>query len=83
MSQASRHIDICVCTYRRPVLPRRVLTELRHLETGDRFTFHIIVGDNDENQSTRDVVVAFQRKGGLTSDIVLSQPETLPSSVTE
>jgi succinoglycan biosynthesis protein ExoM len=45
------HISICVCTYKRPALLKRLLKELIRQETGGLFTYSIIVADNDEPQS--------------------------------
>jgi glycosyltransferase involved in cell wall biosynthesis len=52
------HITVCICTYQRPVLLRRLLDGLRQQETARRFTFSIVVCDNDANQSARPVVDA-------------------------
>jgi succinoglycan biosynthesis protein ExoM len=60
MNQASRDIDICVCTYRRPALLERLLTELRHIEIHGSLACHVIVADNDEHESAREVVAAFR-----------------------
>lgn len=45
------HISVCVCTYRRASLLKRLLLKLNALETGGLFTYSIIVTDNDEGQS--------------------------------
>jgi len=50
------HIAICVCTFRRPDLLRRLLMDLARQQTEDRFTFSIVVADNDAQQSARPVV---------------------------
>ena len=42
------HICVCVCTYRRPLPLKRLLLELNRQETGDSFTYSIVVVDNDE-----------------------------------
>jgi succinoglycan biosynthesis protein ExoM len=53
---ASQHISVCVCTYRRPLLLKRLLQELNRQETGGLFTYSIVVADNDEAQSAQLVV---------------------------
>lgn len=45
------HISVCVCTYRRPALLLRLLTELSRQETGGLFTYSIVVADNDAERS--------------------------------
>jgi succinoglycan biosynthesis protein ExoM len=50
------HISVCVCTYKRPLLLKRLLTELNRQETGGLFTYSIVVADNDEARSAEPVV---------------------------
>ena len=58
-------ISVCICTYRRPHLLQRTLTELRKQETGGRFTMTVVVADNDREQSARAVVEAFRAAAPL------------------
>src|SRR5215475_8987660 len=51
-----KNIAVCVCTYRRPVLLRRLLLELQKQETGGLFDYSIIVVDNDDQRSAEDTV---------------------------
>jgi succinoglycan biosynthesis protein ExoM len=53
------HIAVCICTYRRPELLNRLLRELSFQETGDFFTYSIVVADNDASQSAKEVVSQF------------------------
>ena len=50
------HICVCICTWRRPALLRRLLRELDRQETGGRFTYSTVVCDNDPARSARAVV---------------------------
>jgi succinoglycan biosynthesis protein ExoM len=50
------HITVCICTFRRPELLRRLINELEQQETGDQFTHSIVVCDNDGCLSARPVV---------------------------
>jgi succinoglycan biosynthesis protein ExoM len=50
------HISVCVCSYRRPRLLRRLLLKLNHQETGNLFTYSIVVADNDAERSGSAVV---------------------------
>lgn len=50
------HISICVCSYKRPDMLRKLLGELQGLETRDRFTFSVVISDNDPDESARQVV---------------------------
>lgn len=56
------HICVCVCTYRRPHALRRLLQHLEGLETGNLFTYSIVVVDNDEARSA-EATVADLRAG--------------------
>lgn len=54
-----KHISVCICTYKRPELLKRLLNELTVQETGGLFTFSIVVADNDQSQSAKVVVSDF------------------------
>jgi succinoglycan biosynthesis protein ExoM len=55
----SNHISVCVCTYKRPAFLRRLLTELGNQETGERFTYSVVVADNDGLRSAEPLVSEF------------------------
>jgi len=55
-SEPSKHIAVCVCTYRRPALLRRLLLELLKQETGGLFTYSIVTVDNDDQRSSESTV---------------------------
>jgi len=57
MAKTLPHIDVCICTYQRPVMLKHLLTELRRQETHGLFSFSVVVVDNDEKQSAKDVVL--------------------------
>jgi glycosyltransferase involved in cell wall biosynthesis len=52
------HISVCVCTYKRAVLLRRLLDELSRQETGGLFTYSVVIADNDEGKSAEPVADA-------------------------
>lgn len=58
-------IDICICTFRRPAQLQRLLQALLRLQTDDRFTYSIIVGDNDRAESAREVVASFSSRAPI------------------
>jgi succinoglycan biosynthesis protein ExoM len=59
MTKQANHISVCICTYKRPVLLRRLLTELGKQEAGERFTYSIVVADNDGLRSAEPLVSEF------------------------
>ena len=65
MSAVSPHIDVCICTYRRPRLLQRLLEALCDLETEGRFTYAIVIADNDRLESSRILAAAFAAEGRL------------------
>ncbi|MGA2673281.1 MAG: glycosyltransferase family 2 protein [Terracidiphilus sp.] len=54
--QAIPHICVCICTYKRPLPLRRLLTELSWQSSGGLFTFSIVVADNDATKSAEATV---------------------------
>ena len=59
MSNASQHITVCICTYKRPELLRRLFDGIGAQETSGLFTFSILVVDNDHSESAKRVVAEF------------------------
>jgi len=53
------HIAVCVCTYKRPHMLKRLLKELIRQNTGGLFKFSIVVADNDETRSAQTTVQEF------------------------
>jgi succinoglycan biosynthesis protein ExoM len=49
-------IDVCIATYKRPQLLKKLLLSLVAQETGGEFSFTIIVADNDAQRSAEPVV---------------------------
>ncbi len=62
MPTPSKHITVCICTYRRPELLRALLDDLAKQETDNRFTYSILVVDNDHRRSAEAVVSDFRTR---------------------
>jgi predicted glycoside hydrolase/deacetylase ChbG (UPF0249 family) len=62
---ATPHISVCICTYKRPEPLRRLLGDLGRQNTGGRFTFSIVVVDNDKARSGEAVVEEARRTIGV------------------
>jgi len=59
------HICVCLCTFKRPDLLKKCLSELAYQNTDGLFSYSVVVVDNDSSRSAEGVVQSFQ----LTSDI--------------
>src|SRR5262245_8048531 len=57
-----RHITVCICTFKRPRLLSRLLEQLQKQRTHGRFTYSIVVVDNDATRSAEAVVSTFSVK---------------------
>jgi succinoglycan biosynthesis protein ExoM len=58
-SDETKHISVCVCSYKRPDLLKRLLGYLDGQDTDGRFTYSIVVADNDHSESSKSVVSEF------------------------
>jgi succinoglycan biosynthesis protein ExoM len=59
MTDKIQHICVCICTYKRPHFLKRLLTELDGQKTDGRFTYSVVVADNDQWESAKPVVTDF------------------------
>lgn len=59
------HIAICICTYKRSALLERLLRALDTLQTDDRFTYSLVVVDNDAAESAKSVVDRFAQSAAV------------------
>jgi len=65
MDTGQNHINVCICTFRRPRLLQRLLHEVEKQETNGLFTYSVVVADNDGSRSAESVVSEI----AATSDI--------------
>ena len=54
-------VAVCVCTYKRPELLKRLLEQLRCQETDERFSYSAVIADNDIARSAEPLVLEFAR----------------------
>jgi len=59
MTNQAIHINVCICTYKRSDFLKRLLNDLRDQETGGRFTYSIVICDNDHLRSAEPLVAEF------------------------
>jgi len=50
------HVCVCVCTYKRPLLLKRLLAELSQQHTADLFSFSVVICDNDQTESAKPII---------------------------
>ena len=50
------HVTVCICTFKRPTLLKRLLAELENQDTEGLLSHSIVVVDNDREATARDVV---------------------------
>jgi succinoglycan biosynthesis protein ExoM len=65
MTTKSKHICVCVCTYKRPKFLKRLFSKLDTQETGGLFTYSIVVADNDVLRSGEPVVLDFSAASAI------------------
>src|SRR5215470_713914 len=59
MTASPPHITVCICSYKRPHFLKPLLTALAEQDTGNLFTYSIVVADNDSLRSAESVVNEF------------------------
>lgn len=59
------HITVCICTYRRPKLLRRLLEDVERQVSKDAFTFSVVVAENDVALSGKPVVDDFAARSSM------------------
>jgi succinoglycan biosynthesis protein ExoM len=64
MSSSLPHLSVCICTLQRPEYLCRALRKLNTQETGNLFTYSVVVVDNDAEASARNTVSDFTSIGG-------------------
>lgn len=62
---AQNHVSVCICTFRRPTLLKKLLVELERQQTESCITFSAVVVDNDAGESARPVVADFVAASGM------------------
>ena len=65
MSNELPHISVCICTYKRPELLKRLLTEVAKQQTDGKFTYSVVLADNDPEESARTTVAEMRANSNL------------------
>ena len=59
------HITVCICTYKRAEYLQRLLEKVALQETDGRFTFSVVVADNDADRSAESFVRSFAARSNF------------------
>ena len=68
------HITVCICTYKRPELLKRLLSKLELQQTDERFDFSVVVVDNDKLGSAHQTVSDYTRQSKISINYFI-EPE--------
>jgi glycosyltransferase involved in cell wall biosynthesis len=74
------HISVCVCTFRRNEMLRRLLCTLSAQETQGLFDYSIVVIDNDPRGRARECVLRVQQELGLDIVYEVEPTNTIPAA---
>lgn len=72
------HICVCICTYKRPQYLKRLLEELRRQDTRGLFSYSIVVADNDQSQSAKEVVSEFGASSAIKMVYCVEPHQNIP-----
>lgn len=61
---------MCICTYKKPELLRRLLSKLDSQETESLFDSSIVIVDNDWSASARQTVQSFVGQSKISIDVI-------------
>jgi succinoglycan biosynthesis protein ExoM len=63
----ARHINVCICTFARPIWLNRLLETLERQQTSSEFTFSIVVADNDPRRSAEEIAASFANRATVAT----------------
>jgi len=61
MQVRKEHISVCICTYKRPEMLKKLLTNIVCQNTDKSFSYSIVVVDNDGAQSAKNVIESIKK----------------------
>ena len=72
------HVTVCICTFRRRTLLRRLLCNVVNQNTNGRFTFSVVVVDNDLEQSAKSIVEDAQSRTEINIEYRVENRRGIP-----
>jgi succinoglycan biosynthesis protein ExoM len=76
-TQSLPHVGVCICTYRRPELLKRLLDGLKDQQTAGRFTYSVVIVDNDRLESAKGLAEEFSRESGIATTYVVEPRQNI------
>ena len=74
------HISVCICTYHRNQMLKRLLRKVAVQETGGLFDFSVVVVDNDAAGPARETVMRLRAELGLDISYGIEPEQTIPAA---
>ena len=74
------HITICICTLRRNILLKNLLSKCAKLETGELFEISIVVVDNDPDGIAQQTVMTAKSEFGIDITYGIEKVQTIPAA---
>lgn len=71
------HICVCICTFKRQALLKRLLEDLKEQDTSHQFSFSVLVVDNDRSESARFIVENFMNASTLPITYVVEPRQNI------
>ena len=78
MNSKTTHICVCICTYKRPELLRRLLEALGKQVTDEMFTYSMVIVDNDQLQSAESTVSDFAASASIPVRYCVEPEQNIP-----
>jgi succinoglycan biosynthesis protein ExoM len=72
------HISVCVCTYQRPALLKKLLEKLQYQKTEELFGYSVVVVDNDKEGSARETATDFQKNSSIALEYDIESQKGIP-----
>lgn len=74
----TEHICVCICTYKRPEMLRRLLGDLMKQATGGLFAYSVVVVDNDKLRTAEAEVASFAAKNFIPVRFFAEPEQNIP-----
>jgi glycosyltransferase involved in cell wall biosynthesis len=74
------HVAVCICTFKRPEMLRRLLASLQGQDTGGAVRLSISVVDNDGSGSAADPVAEFRKGSGMPVRYVVEPQQNISAA---